>query len=108
MCNSDVKIAKRYLSTAESANSRNIEFDINFSDFKKIFKQTKCAYTNVEMDDVDGSPNQKTIDRVDASLGYTFNNMVCCTRRINSIKSNLTSSEIECMYKFICKRKIYE
>ena len=39
MENNDLDIAMRYVSLATSAKSREIEFTISFSEFKKIFNK---------------------------------------------------------------------
>jgi hypothetical protein len=36
-----------------------------------------------------------SIDRVDNEKGYTIENVVLCTSRFNTIKSNMTLKEIE-------------
>ena len=41
------------------------------------------------------NPNGLSIDRIDNSLGYSNENVVLCTSRFNTIKSNMTLEEIK-------------
>jgi len=58
----------------------------------------KCAYTGLEMRMMYGqgrSPLSLSVDRIDPNLGYTEGNVVLCTLRSNTIKSDLTLEELQ-------------
>jgi hypothetical protein len=100
----DIKLARRYLNTAQSAQDRKHEFTLTFNDFKKCLARTHCPYSGVLMNSEDGNPHQKTIDRIDASKGYIAGNVIACAKFINVKKVNLTTDEIKAIYKVIVKR----
>lgn len=90
----DLELAQRYVAKAQNAKDRNIEFNISLKHYKKLLQQKRCAYTNQPLDDnyIKGvtNPNYRTIDRIDASKGYTDENTVACTFSFNIMKNNLT------------------
>lgn len=93
----DLQVAKAYLNKFANAKSRNIEFTLSFSQFKKVYLTRKCFYTGLEMtffDDEEESHNRlkfhsKSIDRIDASLGYVPGNVVACCNGINKLKGRI-------------------
>lgn len=95
----DVEIVKRYQSTIHSAESRNLEFNITFAEFKKIHNTKKCFYSGIRL--VHGV--NFTLDRVDNSLGYISGNVVACDKKINALKANLTIDQINLIYKGVTK-----
>jgi len=104
----DITLARRYMSTFESARDRNIEFTLSLSEMRSILSRKVCPYTNEIMTDDDKDPNQKTLDRIDAARGYVSGNVIACCRKINSLKSNLTSKEILSMAKIVRRKLIHE
>jgi hypothetical protein len=102
----DVKLARRYINTAQSAEDRKIEFTLTFTEFKKCLARTVCPYSGVQMNSEEGHPHQKTIDRIDASKGYISGNVIACARYMNIKKVNLTTDEMKAIYKVIVKRKL--
>lgn len=69
------------------------DFLINLYDFQK----GKCFYTDETLHLMNGKgrlPTGLSIDRVDNEKGYHADNVVLCTSRFNTIKSNMTLEEI--------------
>lgn len=89
-----------------SADSRNLDFNLSFDEFKKIVK-SNCFYCNVEPKQVSKSKSSSItyngIDRVDNEKGYTSSNVVACCGFCNVAKNNLSIEEfkmkIEKIYK---------
>jgi len=100
----DIKLARRYINTAQSAEDRKLEFTLTFTEFKKCLARTVCPYSGVQMNSEEGHPNQKTIDRIDASKGYISGNVIACAKYINGKKVNLTTDEIKAIYKVVVRR----
>ena len=100
---SDITVAKKLISLMHSAQSREIEFNLSYRRVKALLRQEKCFYTG-EIMTAEG-PTQRTIDRVDASLGYIDSNVVACTQDINLKKTNLSVKEINLIYSKIKNRK---
>jgi hypothetical protein len=95
----DSDVAKKLLAIQHSAITRNIDFNLSFKRMKQLMNAKRCFYSGEVLNNIVGNPNQFTIDRIDASKGYTDNNVVQCSLRFNQIKSNLTINEIGMMVK---------
>jgi hypothetical protein len=93
----DLIVAKKILHLAQSAKDRNLEFDLSFKTVKRLLSVKRCYYTNEEFEELGGK--SRTIDRIDASIGYIEGNVVACTSEFNGKKCNLTVKEIELLYK---------
>lgn len=103
----DIDIAKRLVRTEHSATSRGIEFDLSFSRLKQVLNAKKCYFTGEELEhDNVSHPNYLTLDRIDASKGYTDKNVVACGRSFNQRKGNITAEDIVLMHKALKKRKL--
>jgi len=84
----------------KKCKARVLEFNLTTQFLIDVFtkQQGKCFYTDLELTFGLGrglKNNQISVDRVDCSKGYTTDNVVLCSSRINSIKSNLTFSELK-------------
>lgn len=90
--NDDLNVAKKLLQLKQSADSRNIEFNLSFFTVRRLLNTKKCYYTGLVFEE--SGPLARSIDRVDSSLGYLEGNVVACTVDINSKKANITVEEI--------------
>jgi hypothetical protein len=89
----DAQVARKYAAKYADANARNIQFDLSFSDMKRLLKQKTCFYTGVELsEDVGG--NKFTLDRIDSAKGYVKGNVWIVSHRANRIKGDATSGEL--------------
>ena len=95
---SDMDLAIRYVRKLQSCKGRNIEFNLSLKRYKQLILTKRCFYTGVLMNDIEHHPKQLTLDRIDASVGYTDENTVACCLDINRKKSDLTIKEIEKIY----------
>ena len=99
----DHDVAKKMLNLKQSADSRNIKFDLSFLVLKNLMEQKKCFYTGRVFD---GKGDYAlSIDRIDNKIGYIDANVVACTVEINRKKTDITIEEIEMLYKAIKKTK---
>ena len=87
----DIKVAKKLLALHSSAKSRDIEFNLTFKKVKQLLTRKTCFYTGTPFDN---KYNGRSIDRVDNTKGYIDSNVVACTVRINSLKSDLSIGEL--------------
>lgn len=99
----DIEVAKKMLNLKQSADSRNIKFDLSFLTLKKLMEQKKCFYTNINFESK--GDLALSIDRIDNKLGYIEGNVVACTVEMNRKKADITLEEIELIYKAIKKVK---
>jgi hypothetical protein len=73
---------------------------ITFQDLLTQLKKQrgKCFYTDITLEPVMGRgkhPHGLSVDRLDCSKGYVLGNVVLCSNRANTIKSDQTLSELE-------------
>jgi hypothetical protein len=107
---SDIAIAKGYINKAQSAKDRGLEFKLSFTFYKRCLLKKKCQYTSI-LFDWNNPLLKPTLERVDASKGYTSDNVVVVCQIINSLKSTiddnanpLTIKHLSKMINFINKR----
>lgn len=85
----DFLLATRYLNKLKNAESRGIPFELTIDEYDKICSGTRCYYTGKRFSDDQNSATYKTLDRKDASKGYTKENTVVCCHGINQLKNAL-------------------
>jgi len=90
--NPDIKVVKGYQNIMTSANSRSLEFNVSFAEFKRIYNSKHCYYTGVKL--IHGANGNFSFDRVDNTLGYISGNLVACDSRFNQAKSSLSLEQI--------------
>lgn len=83
----DLQLAKKFVAKAASSHARGIGFDLSFTSYKNLMRAKRCFYTGVELTNAEGSVDQRTIDRIDNTKGYTKGNVVACCFGYNQIKS---------------------
>ncbi len=99
----DLDVARKMINLKQSADSRNLKFDLSFMKLKSLMEQKKCFYTGKPFDKTPG--NELSIDRVDNRIGYVDDNIVACTVEINRKKTDISIEEIEMLYKAIKRTK---
>lgn len=99
----DLEVAKKMLNLKQSADSRNIKFDLSFTTLKELMEQKKCFYTGRLLETK--GDFSLSIDRIDNKLGYIDGNVVACTVDINRKKTDITIEEIEMLYNAIQRSK---
>lgn len=92
-------------SNTRSSNKKLEGFNITreFLSDLLLRQNGKCYYTGVEMMMILGNDNSVSIDRKDPNLGYTTENVVLCTRKVNRMKSDATVEELIQFCKNILK-----
>lgn len=83
----DEHIARKYLMKIENAKSRGIPFTLSFTAYKNLMRAQKCYYTGLTLSNIEGSRDQKTIDRINPKKGYVKGNVVACCAGFNQMKS---------------------
>jgi hypothetical protein len=104
----DIEIADKLCRICSSAKNRNIPFDMSFNKVKQLLQAKKCYYTGEVLTRIVNDDNELSFDRIDNEKGYIDTNVVACSKRFNSIKSNLTVKEIEALYKGLKKKKLIQ
>lgn len=88
----DIVLAKKYCALYSSAKTRQIEFTLTLKKLRNLLKAKRCFYTGIPFEET--GDYARTIDRVNSNLGYTDENTVACSNKINSLKGNLSEEEI--------------
>jgi hypothetical protein len=98
----DAKVARKFTSLMNSANKRKKEFSLTLQDVRKLLRRKKCAYTGVSLTEavtaVQGTPvtpqaTDRTMDRIDNSIGYHPHNVVAVCHLANQMKEALLESK---------------
>jgi hypothetical protein len=81
----------------ESAKKRGIPFDLTPMDITDIGFPLCCRVLNEPIYFNKGKPRWNSIsyDRIDSNLGYTRDNLVVVSFKVNRIKSDYTLDEIQ-------------
>lgn len=96
----DIEIANKYVSKAKSSQVRGIDFTLTFTEYKRLLRTTKCWYTGMVLTKHDPNlPSHFTLDRIDASVGYTKINTVACSNYMNQKKRDLTLDDLKMLFK---------
>lgn len=88
---SDVDIAQRYVIKSAQSKERGIEFELTFSEYKRLMNKKRCCYTGVVLLDNCRSqhPRKRTIDRIDSTGPYSKANCVAASMLSNKLKNEL-------------------
>ena len=80
-----------------SAKKRNIDFDLTITDLYQIDFPITCPILGIPLVWNRGEPkdNSVSFDRIDSSLGYTFDNLQVISVKANRAKNNLTAEELK-------------
>lgn len=84
----DLIVADKLKQMKASADKRNKEFNLTFTDVKRLLKRKTCYYTGLKFNPDDTNLGL-TIDRIDNKLGYVKGNVVSCCNAVNSLKEHI-------------------
>lgn len=101
---SDLEVAKKLVAIKTSADSRGIEFNLSLKRVRQLLNTKKCFISGVKLNRIQQDPNQLTFDRLDNTKGYTDDNVVACSLRMNRLKDSLTIDDITMLYMAIQKK----
>lgn len=86
----------------QSAKKRNIQFDLTVYDIHCIGFPITCPVLNIPLrwNIGEAKDDSYSFDRIDSSLGYTFDNLEIISLKANRAKNNLTEDEMKkfCLY----------
>lgn len=83
------------------AKKEDINFNITFNDLIELFNIQKglCFYTDIELKIGIGQNkkerNTLSVDKIIPEKGYVKGNLVLCSKRINTVKNDLTLEEMK-------------
>lgn len=94
----EANINSLYGSYKKTAKQRNILFQIDIIEFKKLIKKN-CTYCGIEplqihrKNETNGELKYNGIDRIDSNLGYVSNNLTTCCKTCNYAKRKMSLKE---------------
>jgi hypothetical protein len=100
----DLEVAKKLISIKTSADSRKLEFDLSLKKVRQLLSTKKCYISGANLNRVQFDDNQLTFDRLDNTKGYTDDNVVACSLKMNRLKDSLTIEDITMLYMAIVKK----
>lgn len=101
---SDLEVAKKLVAIKTSADSRGIDFDLSLRKVRQLLATKRCYISGVKLNRIQNDPNQLTFDRLDNTKGYTDDNVVACSLKMNRLKDSLTVEDITMLYMAIQKK----
>ncbi len=92
-----------YSRLKNSANKRNIPFDLKISDMYLISYPLTCSILGMPLQFHKGQAqdNSYSVDRIDSSLGYTIDNIQIISNKANRIKNNATSEDLKMFVNYL-------
>lgn len=99
----DLHIARKYVAKADQAKSLGHDFELTFTEYKRLILKKTCAYSGLPFSPVVNTWSSRTLDRIDNSLGYVSGNVVACTHGMNQIKSQAENPAIPIDLKTLAK-----
>jgi hypothetical protein len=86
------------------SKSKNIEFNITIDD---IVIPDLCPILGIKIIPYSNSYNSPSIDRIDNSKGYIKGNIQIISKRANMLKSDSTFEDVQKLYNWYIKTKIF-
>lgn len=83
----EVRVAQRYSELYLNAVRRGKEFNLTFTDVKRLMSRKTCAYTGERFSNEGGT--RMTFERVDGTKGYVKGNVIAVTFEANQLKNAL-------------------
>lgn len=85
-----------------SAKKRGIDFNLSTSDIDEIGIPITCPVLNIPIYFNNGKVQDDSIsfDRIDSTKGYTVDNVIIVSHRVNKLKSNASLEEMRSMVDF--------
>lgn len=89
-------IKQLYNQLKAGALKRGIAFDLTLTDLNNLSFPITCPIIGIPLKFNRGKAldNSYSIDRIDSNLGYTIDNIVVISNRVNKLKSDATLEEL--------------
>lgn len=90
----------------QSAKKRNLPFSLVADDIE--LRET-CPVLGVKLkyaDAVKNDPAAASLDRIDSTKGYVKGNVTIMSFRANTMKSDITPTELEALYKYLNNKEV--
>lgn len=85
----DKMVVGKWTQIQQSAQKRNLDFDLSLETIRRLLLQKHCSFTRVLFSNKSDSLRSRTFDRRDPNKGYVEGNVVAVTSQMNSFKNVL-------------------
>ena len=94
-----------YNQLKQSAKKRGINFDLTMSDLNNLSFPITCPVLNIPLAYNRGlaQDNSFSVDRKDSTKGYTTDNIIVVSNRVNKLKSDASLEEMQKIVNFYSK-----
>ena len=95
-------ITQLYRQLKKSATKRGIDFNLTISELLTISFPITCPVLKIPLYFNRGKAkdNSYSVDRIDSTKGYSIDNIVIVSNRVNKLKSNASLKELENIVDF--------
>lgn len=89
----------------QSAKKRNIHFDLTMDDLNNLSFPLTCPILGIPLYFNRGfaADDSYSVDRISNDAGYTIDNVIIVSNRVNTLKSNATVDEMRKIADFYTK-----
>ncbi len=89
----------------QSAKKRDIYFDLTMVDLNNLSFPLTCPILGIPLYFNSGfaADDSYSVDRIDSDKGYTIDNVIIVSNRVNTLKSNATVDEMRKIADFYSK-----
>ena len=89
----------------QSAKKRNIHFDLTMDDLNNLSFPLTCPILGIPLYFNRGfaADDSYSVDRISNDVGYTIDNVIIVSNRVNTLKSNATVDEMRKIADFYAK-----
>ncbi len=89
----------------QSAKKRNIHFDLTMGDLNNLSFPLTCPILGIPLYFNRGfaADDSYSVDRISNDVGYTIDNVIIVSNRVNTLKSNATVDEMRKIADFYTK-----
>lgn len=94
----DITLVRQYRNKVNDSSKRGIPFLLTYAEYKRLMTRKTCYFTGVVLteqvaDSSHPAPTARTLDRIDANIGYIPENTVACCHAANQAKSFFEKNE---------------
>ena len=96
------KLKQTLRASKQRAAQNNLEHTLSLKDLQQLYPQdNKCPILNIELCWGFPKDTSPSLDRIDSTKGYTYENCQIISNRANRIKTDATIEELELVVNYL-------
>jgi hypothetical protein len=100
--NHNWKLEQTLKASKERATRKNLEHTLTLEELTSLYpKDNLCPIFGIELQWGFPKDTSPSLDRIDSTKGYTFDNCQLISNKANRIKSDATPTELELLVKYL-------